>query len=255
MDIFSKMAELIREGTSFALCIVTHTAGSTPRKTGAKMLVFPDRKVIGTIGGGALEENIISQAISILETSSPQSLIINLKTDLEMICGGSVEVYIEPFSEKPRLIIFGAGHIGEQLVPLGRKLGFRTIVVDERTELLTAERFPAADDLAEQHPLEFIKDFSFQAQDHLVIITHKHSYDQAVLQAVVQKPVRYIGMIGSRNKVKQTFEKLSKNQIEPAAIERVHAPIGLGIKAETPTEIAILIAAELVQQRYTVTDT
>jgi len=247
---FRDIAALIEENMPFALAMIIRTSGSTPRKAGSKMIVFPDGRAQGTIGGGSLEKEIIERAVQSMTSESPELVRLELKTDVGMECGGNVEVYIEVFSMKPKLLIFGAGHIGQKLAPLGLKTGFQVNVIDERATFNSEQNFPPGVKRHIMLPGDFVAQHDFSPRDHLVIITHNHTHDQEILQSVVSRDVTYIGMIGSQKKIRQAFAHLQRQGIGAHYLERVHAPIGLKIKAETPDEIAVLIAAELLLVRY-----
>ncbi|MBN2381681.1 xanthine dehydrogenase accessory protein XdhC [bacterium] len=249
-NIFSVMADLIEANKQCALVLITRTKGSTPRKAGSKMIVFPDGEILGTIGGGSLEHTIIDKARKSMHEAGSQQINLELEADLDIDCGGQVEIFIETFGHKPRLLIFGAGHIGQKLAPLALDIGFQVLVIDERAEINCSERFPQQINRQVMGPLDFIKTFTFSASDHIVIITHNHVHDHDILSEIITCDLAYIGMIGSTNKISHSFERLRQQGVQESQLERVHAPIGLKIRAETPSEIATLIAAELIQTRY-----
>lgn len=171
----------------------------------------------------------------------------NSANELEV---GSNHFFIEPIGQKNRVIIVGAGHISQKLAPLCKQVGFFTVVMDHRAEYLTPERFPDADRLVELSDHDQVyTDVRIDDNAYLIIVTSSHASDKKVLAQALQTKATYIGMIGSRRKIDLTFEALQKEGYEKEALNKVHAPIGLSIGAETPEEIAISIVAELIQER------
>lgn len=245
--IFDNINKLINANRPFVLCTIIATEGSTPRKTGTKMIVLEDASIIGTIGGGNLEHVVIKRALAALNEKKPQIAKFNLKEELNMECGGGITLFIEPFFSTLKLYIFGAGHIGQQLFPLGKKIGFSVTIIDNRSELLLPEAYPEDIKLLNMEPVEALPLLSFDSSTYVVIITHKHIHDFDILRQVIHKPLAYVGMIGSSRKVGQALMKLQEEGITNENLKKLYAPIGFGIKADTPEEIAILIAAELVK--------
>lgn len=245
-DILIQAAELIKQNKPAVLCTVVETGGSTPRKANSKMLVFPDGSIAGTIGGGAVEKEVVETALNALETGKSELYKFNLKKDLGMECGGSMQVYIEVLSVKPELLIFGGGHIGKALSHFANSAGFSVVVIDERKEVFSSYKDSsiAIQNIDYQN---FINDYSFDSNTFIVIVTHQHKNDFDVLSLTCNKPHAYIGMIGSKNKVAQAEKDLlSKNILPKEKIAQIDMPIGIPIKCETPEEIAISILAKLI---------
>lgn len=245
-DIIIQTAELLKHNKPAALCTVVETGGSTPRKTASKMLVFPDGSISGTIGGGAVEKDVIETALNALKTGKSELYRYNLKQDLGMECGGAMQVYIEVLSIKPELLIFGGGHIGKALAYFAESTGFSVTVIDERKEILSSYKDSSAivQNIDYQ---DFIKSYSFSSNTFIVIVTHQHKNDFDVLSLTCNKPHAYLGMIGSKNKVAQAEKDLiSKNILPKEKIAKIDMPIGIPIKCETPEEIAISILAKLI---------
>jgi len=244
-DIFTRLYELNNERRSYALCIVTHTEGSSPRKAGSKMIVFEDGTSEGTIGGGNIEKKIIDECADIIKKGKPVKRIYDLEDNMEMLCGGSMEIYIEPVKRTPYLYIFGGGHIGRALAKYAPDMGFKVTVFDNRTEISSS--FINTVDVVEGDYFESIDKTEFDDDTYIVIVTHKHLYDEDILLRVIHKPHAYIGMIGSKAKV-QTLKNrfLSEKLLEKTEIDKIDMPIGVPIAAETPAEIAISILAKLI---------
>lgn len=246
--LFQQLADCVAQGQTVALCTVVQTKGSAPRKPGAKMLVRPNGSIAGTIGGGALEQQVITDALSVLKNREAKLFNHALVHDHGMCCGGSVQIFIEPIVGKKRLYIFGAGHIGRALAGLAHQLEFAVTLVDERPEML--ENLPEGiTSLNQPHALALEK-LAFDNQTFAAVITHNHAYDREIVQHIAQQPHAYLGMIGSQRKVemaRKTFE--AGNLLTAAQLQAIDWPIGINIKVETPAEIAVAILARLIDVR------
>ena len=248
MDIYESIVSMKRSATPFVIATVVDAKGSTPRETGAKMLVRQDGNVEGTIGGGAIEKAVVDEALKLFNSGEAKTIAYDLG-DLKMQCGGKMTVFLEPVIPSPQLIIFGAGHIGYALDKIADMLGFRICVVDNRVEFANKARFPNAHGIFATEHIDAFTELYFDQDTFIVIVTHKHLHDEAVLQRCVQQPFAYLGMIGSKTKVKKILTALKDKGINSDIINRVHTPIGLDIGAKTPEEIALAIAAEMVAIR------
>lgn len=245
-SILSRIAELEAAGTAAAVVTVVRTAGSAPRRPGARMLVFPDGRIEGTVGGGVLEQRAIETAAETLEDGRPRYVEHQLTQQLGMCCGGQVALFVECLSVAPPLVVFGAGHVGRALSSMAAHAGFVVHVADEREELLDAARLPEAralhDDL--QDPAIPLTPEAF-----VLVVTHDHALDQRLAERLVSLPHRWLGVIGSRRKATLLKERMRAKGIEASAVDGVRAPVGLAIEAETPEEIAVSILAELIAVR------
>ena len=252
-DIYQEIVRIRTEGEEAALVTIVSATGSTPREEGAKMLVKADGSILGTIGGGSLEAQAIKEAVKAIAEGKPKRLRISMtakKVEEEgMLCGGEAEVFIEPILTSPTLYIFGGGHISLALARMGKLLGFKIAVIDDRPEFANPDRFPEADmTLAEDFSKTF-PELKIDKSSYIVIVTRNHQYDDLVLEWAVGTPAKYIGMIGSKAKTKAVFSHLMTRGISKEQLDRVHAPIGLEINAQTPEEIAVSILAEVVKVR------
>jgi len=252
-EIYQEIARITAEGEEAALATVVGASGSTPREVGAKMLVRADGSIVGTIGGGSLEAQVIAQAVKLIKQGQPQQLHFNLTAEeggeLGMICGGDTEVFIEPILPSPTLFIFGGGHISLPLAKTGKLLGFKIAVIDDRAKFANPQRFPEADlILAEDFSTAFSK-LEINKSSYIVIVTRGHQYDELVLELALKTKPKYIGMIGSKTKNKAVFSHLLAKGISQEQLNKVHAPIGLEIFAQTPEEIAVSILAEVIKVR------
>ncbi len=252
-DIYQEIVRLKAEGEEAALVTIVSATGSTPREEGAKMLVKPDGSILGTIGGGSLEAQVIEEAVKVIKQGKPKRLHMSLTAqeaeEAGMICGGDLEVFIEPVLTPPTLYLFGGGHIALALSKMGKLCGFNITVVDDRAEFASAERFPEAETIFDG---EFTKSFArvkIDKSSYIVIVTHGHQHDERVLEWAVGTAAKYIGMIGSQTKNEAIFSHLLAKGISQAQLDRVHAPIGLEIEAQTPEEIAVSILAEVIKVR------
>ena len=251
-NIYQAAASAVERGEAVALATIVRVRGSTPRGTGTKMLIRADGTAEGTIGGGELEARVLTAAREALCSGEPCLVSFSLhNTEVgdPGICGGEADVFIDVLIPRPTLLIVGAGHVAVPVAELGALLGFRTVVLDDRAEFASEERFPRADELiVGDIPTELAR-FPVNTQTHVVIVTRGHAHDEAALQAVLGWLAAYVGMIGSRRKVRTVFDNLRAAGASEDALARVRAPIGLDIGAETPEEIALSIMAEIVMLR------
>lgn len=255
VEICQEILNSLSKGESVALATIVKATGSTPGRVGFKMLVFQNGKILGTVGGGCNEIKIATEAVKVIKAGKASLTTFRYEgADVgseEPICGGTCEVFIEPILPAPTLYIFGAGHVGQSLAKMGKIAGFRIVVIDDRREFANRERFPEADEI-------LVIDFK-QAKEKLklsrtacvIVATRGHKNDLEVLKSFVDCDLAYIGMIGSKKKVEEIFESLKKAGVTQRFLQKVHAPIGLRIGAETPAEIAISILAEIIVETNT----
>ena len=253
-DVFHAVGEMLQRGESAALVTVIRTQGSTPQRVGAKMLVFPDGRLIGTIGGGCYENDAFWKARRALETRRPLVAKYELADDLAeesgLICGGQMEVYIEPLEAAPHLYLVGGGHVAYHLGRLASTVGFRIHVVDDREKFSNAERFPDAVEVAVDNIPEWLNRTTIPPNAYVVILTRGHRHDLDALRALATRKLRYLGLIGSRAKVARLHEALSDEGVAFSDLDGLHAPVGLDIGAVSPQEIAVSILAELIAVKY-----
>jgi xanthine dehydrogenase accessory factor len=250
-DIYQAITKIREAGDESALATVISASGSTPREEGAKMLVKPDGSILGSIGGGSIELKVIQEAIEVIKSGRPKHLCYRLKEgeELGMICGGDIEVFVEPIIAAPTLFILGGGHISFTLASMAKLVGFRIVVVDDRPEYATPQRFPEAEQtLVSSYDKAFSK-LKVSKSGCIVIVTHGHKGDAAALEGALSTEAKYIGMIGSRTKNESVYARLMAKGITQKQLERVYAPVGLPIHAQTPEEIAVSILAEIIKVR------
>ncbi len=253
MDIYEQIVDLRRQGRRGAVATITNVRGSIPSFQTAKMLVRDDGSIVGTIGGGCVEAEVWQVAREVMEEEKPRSLTFNLnnnpKYDTGLVCGGTLEIFIEPVLPPALLYIFGAGHVAYNLYKVATIAGFDVVVVDDREAYANRERFPDAREViacdfdlatAELNPPE---------SSYIVIVTRGHRDDMRVLRWALNAHARYLGMIGSRRKTISIYKELEKEGIPAEKFRDVHAPVGLEIGAVTPEEIAVAIVAEMIAVR------
>lgn len=254
-EIYNKIPELIRNNSKLAIATVITTTGSTPREVGAKMVILSDGTTIGTIGGGKLEHLVIQDAERALEDGSSIMKEFDLKPEassgIGMQCGGKVSVFIEIIKKGERLLILGGGHIGLALYKMAILAGFSVAIVDDRAEFVTKERFPCTEKLLNCNVDDPQVIDMIDQDTYIVILTHEHKQDKLALKSIIDTPHKYLGMIGSKNKVETTLNELIEDGVEREKLNQVYTPIGLDISSETPAEIAVSILAEIIQVRQT----
>jgi xanthine dehydrogenase accessory factor len=213
------------------------------------MLVWADGRTLGTIGGGCYENDAFWKARESLSSGRPQLLHYELNDDFAqengLICGGRMDVHIDPLTPSPRLFIIGAGHVGHHLARIASDVGFRIHVVDDREKFANAERFPGAEVVVQSIP-EWLHRSDIPASAYVVVVTRGHQHDLDAMRALAARDLKYLGLIGSRAKVARIYDALLAEGMPAECLQRVHAPIGLDIGAVTPAEIAISILAELI---------
>ena len=253
MDIFEEIYKLKREGKRAALATIINARGSTPSVVAAKMLVLEDGSILGTVGGGCVEFDVRKRAMAVIQDEKPRNFTFDLDQrpddDTGLLCGGSVQVFIEPVIPTPVLYIFGAGHVGLNVCKVAALAGFEVVVCDDREQYANRERFPDAREIHAGEMDAVLSELSPSAASYIVIVTRGHRHDMRVLRWALDTPAHYIGMIGSGRKVLTIFQQLEAEGVARESFQRVFAPIGLEISAAMPEEIAISIVAELIAIR------
>ena len=247
-EIYKRILETLSEGKRAALATVVAKKGSTPAPVGAKMLVMQDGSIIGTVGGGGTEAKARQKAIEAIESNHSELAFFELTSD-DSICGGSVDIFIEPIAPSEKLFIFGAGHIAQPLSKMASMTGFKVVIIDDRKENANEDRFPEADKLVVSEFADAFRELEIDSSSYIVIVTRGHGFDAVVLEWACGTKAKYIGMIGSKSKVSQIFGDLERKGISKDRLSEVHSPIGLAIGSETPSEIAVSILAEMIKIR------
>jgi xanthine dehydrogenase accessory factor len=253
-EVFTALAEALERGEEVALVTIVSSTGSTPQRVGAKMLVYADGRTVGTIGGGCYENDAFWKAREAIKARKPLNVRFELTDDIAeesgLICGGQMEVFIEPVEPSPDVYIFGAGHVGYFLGRMAFDTGFRVHVIDDREKFANSERFGSGIDVIVDDMPTWLQTHELPSTAYAVVVTRGHKHDLDALRALVRNPLRYVGLIGSRAKVKRIYDALREEGITPDALRTVHAPIGLDIGAITPQEIAVSILAELIAVKH-----
>jgi xanthine dehydrogenase accessory factor len=253
MDIYEEIVKLRHEGRRGAVATIVNVRGSIPSFKTAKMLVRDDGSIVGTIGGGCVEADVWRAAREVMESEKPRTLTFDLnqdpKYDTGLVCGGTLDIFVEPVLPPAVLYLFGAGHVAINLYKVARNAGFEVVVTDDREAYANRERFPEAREIFAEDFDHAMARISPAEASYIVIATRGHRDDMRILRWAVQTPARYVGMIGSRRKTITIFKELQQEGIAAERFNRVHAPVGLDIGAVTPEEIAVAIAAELIAIR------
>jgi xanthine dehydrogenase accessory factor len=252
MDLFEEVLRLRREGKRAVMATIVHTNGSIPSFESSRMLVLEDGSIMGTIGGGCVEAEVWAAAKDVLKAEAPRKMTFNLNNEASydngLICGGTLEVFVEPILPQPVLYIFGGGHVSIAVANAAHTAGFAIGVIDDREQFANRERFPMAREVYTSYEEAFAK-LQPNASTYILIVTRGHRDDMRVLAWAVKTDARYLGMIGSKRKVLSVYQALEREGFAPERFDQVHAPVGIEIGALTPEEIAISIAAELIAVR------
>ena len=253
-EVFAALNEALARGEEVALVTITAATGSTPQRVGAKMLVYADGRTVGTIGGGCYENDAFWKAREAIKARRPLNVKYELNDDFAqetgLVCGGQMDVFIEPVEASPDVYVFGAGHVGHFVAKMAHEVGFRVHVVDDREKFANADRFGEGIEVIVDHIPSWLENHQLPPTAYAVIVTRGHTHDLDALRAVVTKPMRYVGLIGSKAKVRRIYDALIEEGVPAEALKAVHAPIGLDIGAISPQEIAVSIVAELIAVKH-----
>jgi len=253
MDLYEEIVRLRKDGRRGAVATIVNVRGSIPSFKTAKMLVRDDGSILGTIGGGCVEAEVWQAAREVMESEKPRSLTFDLnqdpKYDTGLVCGGTLEIFVEPILPPAELFIFGAGHVAASLYKVARITGFDVTIIDDREAYANRERFHEAQQVIAEDFDKAAAKLLPSESSYIVIVTRGHRDDMRMLRWAVQTPARYIGMIGSKRKTITIFKELQNEGLAAQLFDRVHAPVGLDIGAITPEEIAVSITAELIAAR------
>jgi xanthine dehydrogenase accessory factor len=252
-EVLEAALQAVTGGEPAALVTVVATEGSTPQKAGAKMVVLPDGTLIGTIGGGCVEAEMARRARAVIASERPEMASYDLTPEQAgedgLVCGGRMDVFIEPLVPTPTLVIFGGGHVAQPLARMAKGSGFRVEVTDDRTKFANRERFPDADLVIVDDIEAAAARMTLGRHTYAVVVTRGHKGDADALQAVLGRGARFVGLLASRPKMVHVAAELKSRGVPLEQIGRVHAPLGLAIGAQTPEEIAVSILAEMIAVR------
>ena len=252
MDLFEEIVRMRRAGQRGALATIVHTNGSIPSYESSRMLVREDGSIAGTIGGGCVEADVWAAAKEVMQKEAPRKMVFNLNNEASydngLICGGTLEVFVEPILPQPVVYLFGGGHVSTAVAKAAGAVGFGIGIVDDREAFANAERFPMAQEIFTSYEDAFRK-IQPGPSSYLVIVTRGHREDMRVLAWAARTGARYVGMIGSKRKVLSVFKALEAEGYRAEEFSRIYAPMGLEIGALSPEEIAVSIVAELIAVR------
>jgi xanthine dehydrogenase accessory factor len=258
-DVLEAALRAEESGTPAALVTVIATEGSTPQKAGAKMLVYPDGRIVGTIGGGCVEAEMTWRARQSIEARKPQVASYDLTPDQAgedgLVCGGRMQVFIEPIEGTPTLCLFGAGHVAQPLARMAKASGFRVQVADDRIKFANRERFPDVDLLVVDDFAAAARQMTLGPNTYAVVVTRGHKGDTEALRAVVGKGLRFVGLLGSRPKLVHLVSALEESGAPPEDLAEIHCPLGIEIGAVSPEEIAVSVLAQMIAVRHAVPPT
>jgi xanthine dehydrogenase accessory factor len=253
MDVFEELVRLRRAGRKCALATIVEVRGSIPSHEAAKLLVRDDGSMVGTVGGGCVEAEVWNAAREVMNTGRSRRLSFDLSqpaaADNGLICGGQLDIFIEPVFPQPAAFIFGAGHISKSLAAIAGLAGFSATVIDDRESFANRERFPGVDEVLAGEYEELFPKLAINEASYIVIVTRGHRDDLRVLRWAAVTPARYVAMVGSKRKVLELVKALEGEGLPREALERIHAPMGLDIGAVTPEEIAVSVVAEMIAVR------
>ena len=253
MDVYDELVRLRNLGQRCALATIVEVRGSIPSYESAKLLVREDGPMVGSIGGGCVEAEVWAAAREVIQSEQPRRLTFNLGQDAAydngLICGGQLDVFVEPVLPIPHAFIFGAGHISKSLSKVATLAGFSTVVVDNRESFANLERFPEAVAVHAAEYEEVFPQLNINETSYVIIVTRGHRDDMRVLKLAMATRARYVAMIGSKRKVLNVIRELEKEGMQREAFERIHAPMGLDIGAISPEEIAVSVTAEMIAVR------
>lgn len=252
MNLYNEIEQLIKRGDTAAICTIVSTKGSTPRKVGAKMLVFSSGQIKGTVGGGNLEKEVIKNALKQIELTEAKLFKHDLLHQHNMCCGGTVEIFIEPIEKMKQLYIFGAGHTGQALAKFAKELDFEIFVIDDRKEYIEQLNDVEGINKLLVDYKKMLPKLPFTNNIYVAILTYEHEIDRDILSYCIKQPLAYLGMIGSQRKIELTKKMFLDAKIATSKqLENVDMPIGIDVLAETPEEIAISILAKLISIKNT----
>lgn len=252
-ELLEAVLKVQRSGRGGVLATIIRDRGSVPRHAGSKMLVYADGSTVGTIGGGEMESRVISEALTLLPTGQPKVMhydLIDPTRGDPGLCGGQLELFLEPIMPDPTVLVIGCGHCGQALADLAHWVGFRVIVSDDRSDLCNADVIPLADEYFPVSPAEIAEKVAIHRRTYIAAVTRGVPLDVAMLPSLLATDAPYIGVMGSRRRWATAVKNLKEQGVDEKSLGRIHAPIGIELNAETPREIAVSIMAEILAHRY-----
>ena len=239
-------------GEAVVLATVTKARGSVPRHAGTKMLIYENGRLSGTIGGGEMESRVISEAKTVLAEGQPRTIpysLVDPKKGDPGVCGGEMEIYMEPYLPPATVFVIGCGHVGRAIADLAHWLGYRVVVTDDREALATSAYIPHADVYLPGSIEEALKSYKVTSNTFITVVTRNVMVDRGILPQLVATPAPFIGVMGSKRRWQTTRQLLLEDGLDEADLARFHSPLGLELQAESPEEIAVSIMAEIIMLR------
>jgi len=253
LEIYKEIINIQTNGGEAALATIISTKSHTPRHVGTKMLIKSSGEIIGTIGGGDLEKKVCQEALKVIKEGNAKIIHYDLTgkkgSNVNMICGGVMDVFVEPVLSSPLLYIFGGGHVSVPISQIAKIAGFKVVVIDERKEYANSERFPDADKVICENFNEVFSKINISKSSYIIIVTTEHGCDMQILEKAIKTPATYIGMMGSTKKRDMIFSSIESRGTAKDLFKKVHCPVGIEINSETPEEIAVSIVAEMIKHR------
>jgi xanthine dehydrogenase accessory factor len=251
-DILRAVSDATDAGETVCVATVVQTSRSVPRRAGSKMLVYSNGRTVGTIGGGEMESRVVREALAAISDRTTRLCtyqLVDPSSGDPGVCGGEATISLEPFMPTPTIYVIGCGHVGKAVVELAHWMGFRVIATDDRAGLATPQELPLADATISGHITDAIREHPITAETHVVVVTRNMAVDLGLIPHLLATPARTIGVMGSQRRWAETSTALRAAGVQADALERITAPIGLELHAETPEEIAVSILAEIVSFR------
>lgn len=254
MDFYEQVLKAQKENKVYAIATVVKTEGNTPRNPGAKMLVFADGQIVGSIGGGIVEKNACSDCLIAMRTGETMlktySAISQEVADRGMVCGNNMTVFIEPGKQLPYLYLCGCGHVAQAVMPLAKSMGYYVVGIDARDVSGFADALSPADEIIILESFDDLDAVEFVPGSAFIVCSYSHKTDGDILNHILKKTPSYVGMLGGKPKIRALFAKLLEKGYSEETLKQIHAPIGLDIGGEQPAEIAVSIMAEITASRY-----
>ena len=253
MEFYQRVMKAKKENKVYAIATVVNTEGNTPRKSGAKMLVFADGTIHGSVGGGIVEKQTIADCLAAMKTGQTQlksyCAISQEIVERGMVCGNNMTIFIEPGERLPYLYLCGCGHVAQAVLPLAKAMGFYVVAIDARDVSDYKEALAPADELHIQESFDKLGELDFVPGAAYIACSFSHKTDGDILEVILGKEPSYVGMLGGKPKIRALFARLKENGYSEEVLKQIHAPIGLDIGGEKPAEIAVSIMAEILAAR------
>lgn len=252
LAIIEELIEAQKAGKPVVLATVTKARGSVPRHAGSKMLVYENGEISGTVGGGEMEARVIKEAQEALNDGKPRILpysLVDPQRGDPGLCGGEMELYLEPYLPPMTVLVIGAGHVGQAVADLAHWLGYQVVVNDDREELVSEEVVPNADVYLPGSIEDALAQHKITRNTYVVLLTRNVKIDKEILPHLAKTPAPYIAVMGSRRRWEHTKKLLLEEGLTEEQLSRFHSPVGLELNAETPEEIAVSVIAEIIMLR------